>query len=79
MFFNVSVGGHQIKKVIISIAAIGTTVILGAIVLSWYRWKVGQKGKKMRLLHICVTLVWLSLFHTHTDTTRQTFSEEIVG
>ncbi|KAF3451606.1 hypothetical protein FNV43_RR07701 [Rhamnella rubrinervis] len=37
-------GDQQKKKVIISLAAVGTIVVLGAIFLAWYRWRANQKG-----------------------------------
>ena len=63
--FNDSDGGQQIKKVIISLSAVGTIVILGAIFLAWYRWRANQKGKKMIMLYICCLASAISMSHAY--------------
>ena len=52
------------KKVVISLAAIGTTAaIFGAIVLACYmRRKANQKGEKMRRLHIYIYITLVFIF-----------------
>ena len=59
--FNDSDGVQRIKKVIISLAVVGTLVILGAIFLAWYRWRANQKGKKMAMLCICYVAFAISM------------------
>ena len=76
--FNDSVGSQHIKKIIISLAVVGTTAIVGAIFLVWFRWRPNQMGKNDIAAYMLHCFCYLYVKHTLTQIDKL-LSKEVVG